>query len=220
MKKQIPAILYFTAAAGNLLAQLIASPTLNENTKPLLMPLLIFLIFQEAGGLITLPRLLLAVALVFSWIGDVLLMFQAQHELFFLGGLGAFLLAQWTYLIIFRKVSFQPLRWDWKRLWPIVALAAILLPVLLWHAGSLILPVGIYGVSLLSVVAFAHLREGHTEKQSYQYALAGTVLFLASDTLIALGKFVVEIPLGGFWVMLTYIAAQYLIVKGVLRHPA
>jgi uncharacterized membrane protein YhhN len=38
--------------------------------------------------------------------------------------------------------------------------------------------------------------------------------FLLSDALLAINKFVAPIPMAGFWVMLTYITAQYLIVKG------
>jgi len=48
---------------------------------------------------------------------------------------------------------------------------------------------------------------------------AGGALFLVSDGLIALNAFAPwwDLPLQGFWVMLTYIAAQLLIVLGVLR---
>lgn len=46
----------------------------------------------------------------------------------------------------------------------------------------------------------------------------GGALFLVSDGLIALGAFSpgFELPVEGFWVMVTYVAAHVLIVGGVL----
>lgn len=46
----------------------------------------------------------------------------------------------------------------------------------------------------------------------------GAVIFVVSDSLIALRAFVEDfpLPLSGFWVMLTYIAAQVLITHGVM----
>jgi uncharacterized membrane protein YhhN len=39
------------------------------------------------------------IALFFSWLGDVFLMFVFKHELFFLAGLGSFLVAHIIYII-------------------------------------------------------------------------------------------------------------------------
>jgi uncharacterized membrane protein YhhN len=47
----------------------------------------------------------------------------------------------------------------------------------------------------------------------------GALLFMISDSLIALDRFgsdLLPLPWAGFWIMLTYIAAQYLIVVGML----
>jgi hypothetical protein len=41
---------------------------------------------------------------------------------------------------------------------------------------------------------------------------------MISDSLLAINKFYQPISLAGVWVMSTYIAAIYLIVKGVIAH--
>jgi uncharacterized membrane protein YhhN len=38
-----------------------------------------------------------------------------------------------------------------------------------------------------------------------------------SDSMIAIDKFYTQIPLAGFWIMITYISAQYLIMRGLAR---
>jgi uncharacterized membrane protein YhhN len=44
----------------------------------------------------------------------------------------------------------------------------------------------------------------------------GSVLFMLSDALLALDKFVSPLPLAGLWVLASYYLAQVLIVQGRL----
>jgi uncharacterized membrane protein YhhN len=46
----------------------------------------------------------------------------------------------------------------------------------------------------------------------------GATLFMISDSLIAINRFLEPLPRVGIWVMITYIAAQYLILTGLLKH--
>ncbi|MEO5583666.1 MAG: lysoplasmalogenase, partial [Saprospiraceae bacterium] len=46
-------------------------------------------------------------------------------------------------------------------------------------------------------------------------AVIGAVLFVASDSLLAINKFKTPIPYAGILIMTTYIFAQYFIVMGV-----
>jgi len=45
-------------------------------------------------------------------------------------------------------------------------------------------------------------------------------VFMLSDTLLALDKFVSPLPYAGLWVLATYYVAQGLIVRGVSRTPS
>jgi uncharacterized membrane protein YhhN len=59
-------------------------------------------------------------------------------------------------------------------------------------------------------------RKNKVSEKSYFTVLAGAILFVFSDSLIAINKFAVGIPKSGIWIMTTYILAQYLIMSGLL----
>src|SRR3990167_10203541 len=68
--------------------------------KPFLIPLLILaVIFSENFS----SKKILTIALLFSWIGDVILMFADRGELYFIFGLVAFLISHIVYIILFSK---------------------------------------------------------------------------------------------------------------------
>ena len=56
-----------------------------------------------------------------------------------------------------------------------------------------------------------------TNSKSYSYVLVGTILFLISDFILALDKFVWDIPYDAIGVMTTYMGAQVLIIEGILQ---
>ncbi|MGW6274234.1 lysoplasmalogenase [Streptomyces sp. NPDC055060] len=197
------------AAAGDLAALLAGSETAHAVFKPLLMPLLAAYVVTAKG-----PRLLTA-ALLFGWGGDVLLLGDA--DLAFLAGMGSFAAGHVCYLVLFRRLGTPRARGGWL----VAAYAAALVGtvVLLWPdlPPDMRGPVAGYSL-LLTAMAFGATRLGAT-------AAAGGALFLLSDTLIATG--VAEWPQAprpDFWIMLTYIAAQFLLARGVLaardRSPA
>lgn len=194
------------AAAGDLAALLVGSDTGHTVCKPLLMPLLAAYVLTVKG-----PRLL-AVALLFGWGGDTLLLFDADPA--FLAGMGSFAAGHVCYLVLFKRYGFT--RHGTARArgaWLVAAYAAALVVTvtLLWPdlPPDMRGPVAGYSL-LLTAMAFGATRLGLT-------AAAGGALFLLSDTLIATG--VAEWPQAprpDFWIMLTYIAAQFLLVRGVL----
>ena len=59
-------------------------------------------------------------------------------------------------------------------------------------------------------------RKGAITEKSFNWVLWGAILFILSDSLIALNKFTVDIPLSKTWIMATYMGAQYLIVMGYI----
>ena len=159
------------------------------------------------------PRLvtLLLVALAFSWLGDSLPAL-AGGDLAFLLMVAGFLVAQVVYVFAFwpyrDKSALHHRRW---LLVPYIGVVVALVWVCAPHAGGLLLPVLLYGLvlGLMAIMATG----------VNAWTAVGGALFLISDALIALRAFVpgFEIPQGGFWVMVTYVAAQALIVLGVLK---
>ena len=196
---------FVIVALLHLAGQLTGPDVLHVVTKPLLMPTLLawFLTSTPSGRF----RTLVAIGLVWSWLGDLGLM--PSGEAWFLAGLGAFLIAQLTY-----SVAFWPYRGNSVLTRPVFALPylAVLvgLLVVLWgHLGDLRLPVTVYAVV---IVGMALLATGVNRTVAL-----GAVLFVVSDALIALDSVadLVQLPAHGFWVMLTYLAAQVLIAAGV-----
>ncbi|MEQ8546858.1 MAG: lysoplasmalogenase [Cyclobacteriaceae bacterium] len=218
MKSKAVFGLFIFISSLNIISALMHVEWLNMYTKPLLMPLLIYLLYNEANGVITLPRLLLALALIFSWIGDVLLMYVNANELFFLGGLGAFLIAHLLYIIVFYKTTSKPIQWTLKMMWPFFIYGLLLLGLLGNYAGELTPAVIIYGLCILAMVITAAHRKGLTQDESHRLVFTGAVLFVISDSVLAINKFVVDIPMAQVTIMVTYISAQYYILKGVLAH--
>lgn len=198
-------VVFLTVAGLHLVGQLTGLTLLHLTTKPLLMPALLawFLTVTPRSRL----RTLVAVGLGWSWLGDLGLM--PSGEGWFLAGLGAFLVAQLTY-----AVAFWPSRRDSVFARPLLtlpylAVLAGLLAALWGDLGDLRVPVTVYAVV---IVTMAMLATGIDRLVG-----VGAALFVASDALIALDTLAgaVRLPVHGFWVMLTYLAAQLLIATGV-----
>lgn len=200
----------FAYLAVSLLDVLGPDGWLHWISKPLLMPLLLGFFLASLDGLEHRLVTWVCAALAFSWAGDVLLM--GDGDLFFVLGLLAFLGAQVCYIVGFRPYAvLGPLR---RRPWlglPYLAYGVALL-VLLWpDLGSLALPVTVYAAAL---VAMALLATGVSPVTA-----TGAILFMLSDSLIALTSLSDVLPdAAGWWIMPTYVLGQLLIVVGVLQN--
>ncbi|WP_346838065.1 lysoplasmalogenase [Microbulbifer sp. SAOS-129_SWC] len=158
-------------------------------------------------------RTLITAALLLSAAGDVLLALDFPNQFVF--GLGAFLLAQLTYAGGFLRAADFRCRRFWMRGLPVIAAALLLARLLLPAAGAMALPVLAY---LLAIVAMALSAAAHRGDSALLFA--GALTFMASDTLIALNKFIAPLPLAGTAIMLTYYGAQLAILYGTGRARA
>ncbi|MEU1216299.1 lysoplasmalogenase [Streptomyces sp. NPDC005790] len=193
-------VAFFAVAAVDLAGLLAGVQTAHLVAKPLLMPLLAACAAARGG-----PRLLVA-ALLCGWAGDVLLM--PDSEAAFLAGMGCFAVGHVCYLLLFGRAGLRPAAG--------LAYAAALVAFLafLWPGlpGDLRIPLTGYGL-LLTVMAW---RAGALGR----YAALGGAFFLLSDGLIATGiADRPQLPAHDFWIMLTYLAAQYLLTRGALGGP-
>ncbi|MEI5523178.1 lysoplasmalogenase [Streptomyces brasiliscabiei] len=215
-------VAFGVAAAVDLGSLAVGFDTGHIVAKPLLMPLLAAHAYTRGA-----PRPLLA-ALLFGWGGDVLLLSDAEPA--FLAGMGSFAVGHVCYLVLFARAgrSVRPGGAGGAggagrpgRLAPgvacalVYALALVAAVTSLWPGlpAELRLPVAGYS-ALLTAMAWSATRLGLV-------AGLGGALFMVSDLLIATG--VAEWPQPprpDLWIMLTYLAAQYLLVRGVLGTPA
>ncbi|MFI9234526.1 lysoplasmalogenase [Streptomyces sp. NPDC053079] len=193
----------FAAVAVTHLAALLAgAPAPAHVTKPALMPLLAVYVLARGG-----PRLLV-VALLFGCGGDTLL--QVGGDVLFLLGMGSFAAGHVCYLVLFARHG-GPRGARTRRLAAAYTAAWLGTLALLWPGleTGLRAPVTLYSL-LLTAMALGATR-------AHAWAAAGGALFLLSDTLIA-GALAdwPQAPAPQFWIMLTYLAAQSLLARGVL----
>ncbi|WP_406015357.1 lysoplasmalogenase [Streptomyces sp. NBC_00984] len=190
-------IAFLVASAVDLVGVLADIPVAHLVAKPLLMPLLAGYAAARRG-----PRLLIA-ALLFGWGGDTLLLPDADAA--FLIGMASFAAGHVCYLWHFGRAR--------GSLPAGLVYAAVLAGfiALLWPGLPAEMRIPMAGYSLL-LTAMAY-RAGTLGR----YAAAGGTLFLLSDALIATGiADWPQLPAPDFWVMLTYIAAQFLLTAGIL----
>lgn len=156
--------------------------------------------------------ILLFLGFVFSAGGDIFLSFEGEK--FFLGGLSSFLVAHVMYVIAFA----QQFEYDGAKLPFLIAVGVfgvIMAVILTPKLGPMKIPVYAYISVILTMGVFATLCTG-----AQQYTLLdGAALFIISDSLIAVNKFLKPIPGSKYYIMSTYYAGQFLIAKAFIVAP-
>jgi uncharacterized membrane protein YhhN len=170
------------------------------------LALLVLLNVKRAQGKLLFVGLLLSVA------GDVLL--DIDREKMFIPGLAAFLTAHLLYAAAFlTEFRFTP-----GRLVPL-ALLAIYSIGLGWLLRDIpegkLIPVMAY-LAVITVMAMCTF----LMRRRHPLIMIGALVFMASDTILAINKFLMPIPHSTLYNIGIYFVAQYLIVLGFLRRPA
>jgi uncharacterized membrane protein YhhN len=70
---------------------------------------------------------------------------------------------------------------------------------------------------ILSMATTAFLRQGNVVKNSFVLVFIGAILFMISDSILALNKFYQPLPFTNISIMFTYGFAQLFIVFGLLK---
>src|SRR5262245_42711577 len=158
-------------------------------------------------------NVILGMALVFSSLGDALL--DLDPERLFTSGLLAFLVAHFIYILLFVRNWVRPLR---PKGWQLALQAAVLIySMLLSHwlspsLGEIAGPVMLY-ICVITVMAASAILAVFSKPWVY----SGVILFLVSDSILAVNKFKSPVPLRGYLVWATYYFAQYGIAIGFMR---
>ena len=181
--------------------------------KPILVPVLLYSFYasvKEKGNYKIIG------ALVFSTMGDILLIFEGRP--FFILGLLSFLLAHVLYVLIFRS-WLGTLKLDF---YTVVCSLFILsyyffFMKFLWsHLGAMRIPVLAYAFVISGMLWMAlQLLRGPS---SFRWHIVlGALFFVVSDSLLSIQLFYSSFELAHFYVMLTYLLAQFLLVYGILN---
>jgi len=187
----------------------LASPLLLWTLAPLATILIFAIAFANWRTGKDRYSLWISVGLLCSLGGDVLLL---SPEHFFMLGLSAFLLTHIAYLIAFTRDAYFLAR---PGLWILCLLFAACCNLLLFSRlpAGLRFPVAVYSVLLMSMAAQAMGRSFLLRTPPARFAAIGALLFVLSDSLLALDRFYRPLPLAPLLILVPYYAAQWLIAS-------
>ena len=204
----------------HLIAELIDNQTITSLTKPLLM-LTLAIYFIYSVELKTKSNMLIFVGLLFSQVGDTLLMYVPSNANFFLAGLGAFLITQILYTISFYLYENENQGFIKKNLYlilPFLAYLGGLLYFLIPNIPSAFEPPIVVYACVITVMSIAACNLFTKMKYTnWKILFYGVLLFVISDSLIAVNKFLMHLSYSGLLIMPTYILGQFMIVEGVRK---
>ncbi|PWG05167.1 lysoplasmalogenase [Polaribacter aquimarinus] len=150
-------------------------------------------------------------ALFFSFWGDTFLLFKQD---FFLFGLVSFLMAH----ILYIKISANYL----KMISPSKILGASIPFIIAFGSiiylikdglTEMLIPVIIYGIIISTFGTIALINYSQEKSTENLWLLLGAIIFIISDSLLAINMFYEAKSIYGVSIMITYIVAQYLICK-------
>lgn len=203
------ALLHLYAVYANL-------PNLRFFTKPLICLSLIFILYKETGLKKNIEKLV-AVGLFFGCLGDIFLML---NENMFVAGLASFLIGHILYVIAFSKQTSAKALSKHKSYILIAGILAsfcyYLYSILQPSLGPLKTPVILYIIVIAAMAFFAYTRRYQTNTLSFIISLVGALLFIFSDSILAINKFVAYLANSGLYIMSSYILAQYFITLGII----
>jgi uncharacterized membrane protein YhhN len=186
--------------------------------KPLILPILMIIVaFSENFP----TKKILLTALLFSWIGDIILLFSDKGELYFIFGLVSFLVSHLVYIVLFNKQ--QTTRENdnkvqfWIGVFLILGYFTFMIFTLFPKLGPLKIPVLVYAIVITTMLFFAFKGSLKWVIPANNYILIGAIVFVSSDSILAFNKFYSPIEHASFYIMATYCLAQYLIVTGILK---
>ena len=150
---------------------------------------------------------LISIGLVFCAIGDYTLQW-------FIIGLIFFLIGHLFYIAAFLSTNVQQ---SPKSLLAVLvfygAVMAVIIAGGLWQDGDVVMAFAV--VAYISVI----LTMGWTAwRTKSNYAMIGAILFIISDSVLALNKFTVAIPAASEIIMITYYGAQVLLALSISQY--
>jgi len=210
---------YWLVVFIDLLALIIGLHWLHSIVKPLLMPALMLLLVNSTDACFNRRSLVLA-GLFFSWLGDVFLLLESRYPILFIAGLASFLITHLCYVVYFLSVKSSAdslLKKQPVYILFILGYGAGLVWILFPSLGDLKIPVILYAAVISTMLLSSLHISRKVTAPANSYFVAGALLFVLSDSLLAINKFYQPFASAGMLIMLTYCAAQFFIVTGFIR---
>ncbi|MEO6452529.1 MAG: lysoplasmalogenase [Ginsengibacter sp.] len=219
MKKQSWIIFFIIILTVHLAGIGLKMKLAEHFSKPMIVVLLILYFLSQTNNIKSGLKKWILAALFFSWAGDILLMFQQNNSLFFLTGLSAFLIAHIFYIIFFHLVRVkEKVHLNVWLLLIVLIYYISLITFLSSHLGNMKLPVIIYGIVISCMFMLAMHMLFTKNKRAGNWMMSGALLFVISDSVLAVNKFYQSFEMAGVIIMLTYGLAQLFIVEGAIKY--
>lgn len=180
------------------------------SAKPATTSLILVIALTAAQPVSAFYQSMIVVGLLFSLAGDIFLMLPRDR---FVAGLVSFLIAHLCYIGAFASVLTWPFL-SWRGL-PIVVFAVGIYTLLAPNLNKLRLPVLVY-MAAISLMAWLAITLFVQREETWTlWAAIGAVLFVISDSVLALNRFRKPFWSAQLIVLGAYYAAQWLIALSV-----
>ena len=212
MNKIIPLIAFVLFSLIDFYGIYLEKQLMVNFAKPMLMITLFWYYYSNTKQL----NKYFVLGLFFSFLGDLLLL--GTGEVYFIFGLLFFLIAHVFYIImVLRLISARKPKDFIMAGVPFLLLFLVLMNVLFAGLGSMKIPVIIYAmtISFFGIVSLVLYLE--TKTKSSLLLLVGVLIFISSDTILALNLFYKTQSFYPLLIMISYVLAQYLICRFVLK---
>jgi uncharacterized membrane protein YhhN len=177
--------------------------------KPLTMAFILLIAVQAGWPDLSRYKVAILAGLVCSLAGDVFLMLPSDR---FIPGLVSFLVAHLFYIAAFTAGTGFGFSW---RLLPCAVYGILIFSILAPYLGKMKLPVVVYMAVILVMAWQAWERWRQTGQSAALLAFLGAVLFLVSDSALAVNRFRGGYKSAQALILSTYFAAQWLIACSV-----
>jgi uncharacterized membrane protein YhhN len=174
--------------------------------KPLTMVLIIIIALLAKKPPSSRYKFAIIAGLLFSLVGDIFLMLPMD---LFIAGLISFLIAHLIYTYAFR--SGRPWRFKFVAMLLFAIYGVIIYVILLPGLNGMAIPVAAYVVVILTMAWQAWDQWGQVRSRWALLAFIGALLFVISDSILALNKFGEPFGAARALTLTTYYSAQWLI---------
>lgn len=172
------------------------------------MVLIIILAFTSKNKV---PRyqLFVCIGLIICAIGDYTIQW-------FIIGLSSFLIGHIFYIVAFLGTKEQQVPSAAKGILLVVGVVMTgIISGTLMGRGELVLAIAVLAyITVILTMGWTSFRTGS------RFAIIGALLFLTSDTILAINKFIVDVPYSHQLIMSTYYGAQILIALSIAQYSA
>jgi len=212
-------IFLFVILIGDLVSIGVQNKIAEYVFKPLIVIWLLAWFMLQARTFRSPLKKWIILGLFFSWVGDVLLMFQDDYPVFFLLGLSSFLLAHIFYILFFHFIRIKEnIKGKWFLLLIVAMYFVIIIFTLSPSLDQMRLPVRTYAVVISIMFMLAMHMLFIKNRIAGLCMVTGALLFIISDSLLAINKFYYPFQMAGIFIMATYGLAQFFITYGAIRY--